>query len=230
MPWLMPFHALPSRPSPAVISTGAERSQTGLAVISHREKFRFLRLKRTFQKKPPPSLLTPSHTRQASSVNQDDADDKRRPSRCLMANVIHDKYCQWENGDFPSRPGMSLLPPCRCPDLGYTSVGAEVGGPFREWAKVKLVGGMALLLERVASSIQCLAHFQTPCRNSIFFFLSKESALITRPDIHLLHSRPDTVHITLYPHRPRQKIECGSTRRPRNRVLCCIASLACRDR
>jgi hypothetical protein len=31
---------------------------------------------------------------------------------------------------------MNLRPLCRFPDLGYTSVGAEVGGPFREWAKV----------------------------------------------------------------------------------------------
>jgi hypothetical protein len=38
-------------------------------------------LKRTFQKKPPPSSLTPSHTRQASYVNPDDADDQRRPEQ-----------------------------------------------------------------------------------------------------------------------------------------------------
>jgi len=63
---------------------------------------------------------------------------------------------------------MSLRPPCRCPDLGYTSVGAEVGGPFREWAKVELVGGMALPLERVAGSIQYLAIFKHPAATRSF--------------------------------------------------------------
>jgi len=75
---------------------------------------------------------------------------------------IHDKYCQWESGGFPSRPGMNFFPTCRCSDLGYTSVEAEVGGPFREWAKVLLVGGMALTLERIAPSIQCPAIFKHP--------------------------------------------------------------------
>ena len=89
---------------------------------------------------------------------------------------IHDKYCQWESGGFPSRPGMNFCPTCRCSDLGYTSVEAEVGGPFREWAKVLLVGGMALTLERIAPSNSMPCDFQAPCRNSIFFFLSNESA------------------------------------------------------
>jgi hypothetical protein len=70
---------------------------------------------------------------------------------------------------------MNLRLLCRFPDLGYTSVGAEVGGPFREWAKVELVRGMALPLERITlDSMPC--DFQTPYRNSIFFFLSNESA------------------------------------------------------
>jgi hypothetical protein len=58
-------------------------------------------------------------------------------------NDIHDKYSQGENGDFPYPPGLSQRRSCRYPDLDSASVGAEAGGPFREWAKVKLVGGTA---------------------------------------------------------------------------------------
>jgi hypothetical protein len=63
---------------------------------------------------------------------------------------------------------MIFFPTCRYSDLGYTSVEAEVGGPFREWAKVLLVGGMALTLERIAPSIQCPAIFKHPAATRSF--------------------------------------------------------------
>ena len=68
---------------------------------------------------------------------------EKRRSRGFYENDIHDKYSQGENGDFPYPPGLSQRRSCRYPDLDSASVGAEAGGPFREWAKVKLVGGTA---------------------------------------------------------------------------------------
>ena len=81
-------------------------------------------------------------------------------------------------------------------------------------------------LERIAPS----AHFWRcvpPCRNSIFFFLFNGSAMISRPDIHLPHSRPDTFSASPILTDLRGRLSVGQPVGLET-VLGCIATSACR--
>jgi hypothetical protein len=61
-----------------------------------------------------------------------------------------------------------------------------------------LVGRMVFYWSEFEELFDSWWLFVPTYRNSIFFFSFNGQALITRPDIHLLHSKSDTAHVTLF--------------------------------
>jgi hypothetical protein len=63
---------------------------------------------------------------------------------------------------------------------------------------IKLVGGTVFYWSEFEKLLHFWWLFVPTYRNSIFFFSFNGPALITRPDIHLLHPKSDTGHVPLY--------------------------------